>query len=159
MTVDEGLGSIAARSDNNWSEILVSFAGRAVRLVLPLLAILLGAPALAVSPQTEMIVRYAISLLVIATLAYLALQVINVGTMLVLHGQQLSVSDNRRARVIYTHYRDPHLGERARCGRGVGFTLRGTRESDRLPAEASSRKPAARATFQEPRTAKMAVNS
>jgi small-conductance mechanosensitive channel len=102
VTVDEGLRAIAARSDNNWSEILVPFAGRAVRLVLPLLAILLGAPALAVSPQTEMIVRYAISLLVIATLAYLALQVINVGTMLVLHGQQLSVSDNRRARVIYT---------------------------------------------------------
>src|SRR5688500_475043 len=101
-TIDQALRSIAARTDNDWSEILVPFAGRAVRLVLPLIAILLGAPALAVSPQTEMIVRYAISLLVIATLAYLALQVINVGTMLVLHGQQLSVSDNRRARVIYT---------------------------------------------------------
>jgi small-conductance mechanosensitive channel len=101
-TIDKALRSIAARADNNWSEILVPFAGRAVRLVLPLIAILLGAPALVVSPQTETIVQHATSLLVIGTLAYLGLQLIQVGTSLILQRQQLSVSDNRRARAIYT---------------------------------------------------------
>lgn len=101
-TIDEALRSIAARTDNNWSEILVPFAGRAVRLVLPLIAILLGAPALAVSPQTETIVQHATSILVIGTLAYLGLQLIQVATSLILQRQQLSVSDNRRARAIYT---------------------------------------------------------
>jgi small-conductance mechanosensitive channel len=101
-TIDQALRSIAARTDNDWSEILVPFAGRAVRLVLPLIAILLGAPSLAVSPQTESIVRHATSILVIGTLAYLALQLIRVGTSLILQRQELSVSDNRRARAIYT---------------------------------------------------------
>jgi small-conductance mechanosensitive channel len=101
-TIDQALRSIAARTDNDWSEILVPFAGRAVRLVLPLIAILLGAPALAVSPQTESIVRHATSILVIGTLAYLGLQLIQVGTSLILQRQELTVSDNRRARAIYT---------------------------------------------------------
>lgn len=101
-TIDQALRSIATRTDNDWSEILVPFAGRAVRLVLPLIAILLGAPALVVSPQTETIVRHATSILVIGTLAYLALQLIQVGTSLILHKQELSASDNRRARAIYT---------------------------------------------------------
>jgi small-conductance mechanosensitive channel len=101
-TIDQALRSIASRSDNDWSEILVPFAGRAVRLVLPLIAILLGAPALVVSPQTETIVRHATSILVIGTLAYLGLQLIQVGTSLILQRQELSVSDNRRARAIYT---------------------------------------------------------
>ena len=101
-TIDQALRSIAARTDNDWSEILVPFAGRAVRLVLPLIAILLGAPALVVSPQTESIVRHATSILVIGTLAYLGLQLIQVGTSLILQRQELTVSDNRRARAIYT---------------------------------------------------------
>jgi small-conductance mechanosensitive channel len=101
-SIDQALRSIAARTDNDWSEVLVPFAGRAVRLVLPLIAILLGAPSLAVSPQTESLVRHATSILVIGTLAYLALQLIQVGTSLILQRQELSVSDNRRARAIYT---------------------------------------------------------
>jgi small-conductance mechanosensitive channel len=62
----------------------------------------LGAPALAVSSRTEAIVKDATSILLIATLAYIGLQLIHVGTSLILQRQQLSVSDNRRARAIYT---------------------------------------------------------
>lgn len=102
VTTDIALRKIAARSDNDWSEILIPFAGRAVRWVLPLIAILLGAPALAVSSKTEVIVKDATSILLIATLAYVGLQLIHVGTSLILQRQQLSVSDNRRARAIYT---------------------------------------------------------
>jgi small-conductance mechanosensitive channel len=101
-TIDQALRSIASRTDNDWSEILVPFAGRAVRLVLPLIAILLGAPALMVSPQIENIVRHATSILVIGTLAYLGLQLIHVGTSLILQRQELTAKDNRRARAIYT---------------------------------------------------------
>lgn len=102
VTTDTALRKIAARRDNDWSEILIPFAGRAVRWVLPLIAILLGAPALAVSSRTEAIVKDATSILLIATLAYIGLQLIHVGTSLILQKQQLSVSDNRRARAIYT---------------------------------------------------------
>jgi small-conductance mechanosensitive channel len=102
VTTDIALRKIAARGDNDWSEILIPFAGRAVRWVLPLIAILLGAPALAVSSKTEAIVKDATSILLIATLAYVGLQLIHVGTSLILQRQQLSVSDNRRARAIYT---------------------------------------------------------
>jgi small-conductance mechanosensitive channel len=102
VTTDTALRRIAARSDNDWSEILIPFAGRAVRWVLPLIAILLGAPALAVSSKTEAIVQDATSILLIATLAYIGLQLIHVGTSLILQRQQLTASDNRRARAIYT---------------------------------------------------------
>ncbi|GFE83781.1 hypothetical protein GCM10011487_57810 [Steroidobacter agaridevorans] len=102
VTADTALRKIAARTDNDWSEILIPFAGRAVRWVLPLIAILLGAPALAVSSKTEAIVKDATSILLIATLAYVGLQLIHVGTSLILQRHQLSVSDNRRARAIYT---------------------------------------------------------
>jgi len=102
VTIDQALRSAARHPRHEAGEILLPFAGRAVRWVLPLIAIMLGAPALAVSPQAESIVRHAISIMVIGTLAFIALQLIQVISSLVLRRQQLSVSDNRRARAIYT---------------------------------------------------------
>lgn len=102
VTIDEALRAEIPQSGNDWAAILVPFAGRAVRWVLPLMAIMLGIPALAVSARTESIVQHAVSLLLIATIAFLVLQLIKVGADLVLQKQQLSASDNRHARAIYT---------------------------------------------------------
>lgn len=41
-TIDALLLSLASRTDNNWDDVLAPFAGKAVRLTLPLLAIILG---------------------------------------------------------------------------------------------------------------------
>jgi len=102
VALDEGMRWFAKRSPNGWGEVLAGFAGRAARLLLPLMAIILGAPALTFSPPIEVIVRNAVSMMVIGTIAFLLLQLVDVFATIVLQRQQLTVSDNRRARAIYT---------------------------------------------------------
>lgn len=101
-TVNQALRWWAARSDNDWDDALAPFAGRAVRLLLPMMAIILGAPVLAVSPEMKDVIQHAVSMLVVGTLAFLLLQLVNVAATLVLKRHQMDVADNRRARGIYT---------------------------------------------------------
>lgn len=101
-TIDALLLSLASRTDNNWDDVLAPFAGKAVRLTLPLLAIILGTPALAVSPDMESVIQNAVSMLLIGTIAFILLQFVNVIATLVLQRHRIDVTDNRHARAIYT---------------------------------------------------------
>jgi small-conductance mechanosensitive channel len=76
--------------------------GKAVRRALPLLALILGAPALSVSPALAEVVRNATSLLLIGVVAFVLFQVVDAATGFVLRQHRLDVSDNLQARSIYT---------------------------------------------------------
>jgi small-conductance mechanosensitive channel len=77
-------------------------AGKAVRRALPLLALILGAPALSVSPALAEVVRNGTSLLLIGVVAFILFQIVDAATTFVLSQHRLDVSDNLQARSIYT---------------------------------------------------------
>jgi len=68
--IEAFLLSRAARADTVWDDVLLPLAGKAIRRGLPLLALILAAPALAMSPALAEIVRNATSLLLIGTIAW-----------------------------------------------------------------------------------------
>jgi small-conductance mechanosensitive channel len=96
------LVSIAAGSRRSWDDFLLPLAGKAARGGLPLLAVILGAPMLSLSPALAEIVRSASSLLLIGFVAFLLYRAIDAATALVLSRHRIDVDDNLQARAIYT---------------------------------------------------------
>ena len=101
-TLDSLLTSLASRTEARWDNVLMPFAGRALRLVLPMLALILGAPALRVSPELKELIQNAVSLLLVGTIAMVLVQFVNAIAQLVLQQYRIDVADNRRARGVYT---------------------------------------------------------
>jgi small-conductance mechanosensitive channel len=77
-------------------------AGKAVRLALPLVAIILYAPVLAVSPNLQALFSRVVSILLIGTVAVILLQLVDTLETLVLARYRIDVSDNLQARAVYT---------------------------------------------------------
>jgi len=100
--VEAFLVRLAARSESSWDDLLLPLAGKALRRGLPLLAIILGAPALSVSPALAEMVRNATSLLLIGVVAFILFQIVDTVAAFVLRQYRIDVSDNLQARAIYT---------------------------------------------------------
>jgi small-conductance mechanosensitive channel len=100
--IEAFLVSLAARAETSWDDLLLPLAGKAVRRALPLLALILGAPALSVSPALADIVRNGTSLLLIATVAFVLVESVNAGAAFILNQRRLDIADNLQARSIYT---------------------------------------------------------
>jgi small-conductance mechanosensitive channel len=96
------LVSLSARAETSWDDILLPLAGKTVRRALPLLALILGAPALSVSPALAEVVRNATSLLLIGVVAFILCQLVGTVAAVVLRPYRLDVTDNLRARGIHT---------------------------------------------------------
>ena len=75
--IEAFLVSLSARAETSWDDLLLPLAGKAVRRGLPLLAIILGAPALAISPALAEVVRNATSLLLIGVVAFILFQIVD----------------------------------------------------------------------------------
>ena len=100
--IEAFLVSLSTRADTSWDDLLLPLAGKAVRRALPLLALILGAPALSVSPALAEVVRNATSLLLIAVVAFILFQIVDAAASFVLNQHRIDVSDNLQARSIYT---------------------------------------------------------
>lgn len=100
--IEAFLVSLAARSDNTWDDVMLPLAGKAVRRLLPLLALILAAPALAGSPGLEQVFRNAMSLLLIGVLAFILFQAVDAAAAIVLGQYRIEGRDNLRARSIHT---------------------------------------------------------
>jgi small-conductance mechanosensitive channel len=96
------LVSLSTRAETSWDDLLLPLAGKAVRRGLPLLAIILGAPALAISPALAEVVRNATSLALIAVVAFILFQIVDGTASFILKQHRMDVSDNLQARSIYT---------------------------------------------------------
>jgi len=101
-TLESFMSSLASRTDANWDDVLLPFAGRALRLILPLLALILGAPALTVSEGMQEILQNGVSLALIGVIGFILVQFVNAMAELILQRHRLDVADNRAARGIYT---------------------------------------------------------
>jgi len=96
------LQSLSERADTSWDDVVLPLAGKVARRALPLLALILGAPALSVSPALAEIVRNATSLLLIGVVAFILFQVVDAAAAIVLRQHRLDVADNLQARAIHT---------------------------------------------------------
>jgi small-conductance mechanosensitive channel len=101
-TLEASLQSFSSRTEANWDDVLLPFAGKALRLILPMLALILGTPALAVSEGAQQIVQNAVSLALIGTIGFILVQFVNAMAQLVLQRYRIDIADNREARGIYT---------------------------------------------------------
>jgi len=100
--IEAFLISLSTRADTTWDDLLLPLVGKAVRRALPLLAIILSAPAFTVSPALAEMVRNATSLLLIAVVAFILFQIVDAAASFVLNKHRIDVSDNLQARSIYT---------------------------------------------------------
>ena len=96
------LVSLSARAETSWDDVLLPLAGKTVRRALPLLALILGAPALSVSPALAEVVRNATSLMLIGVVAFILCQVVDTAAAFVLRPYRIDVTDNLQARGIHT---------------------------------------------------------
>ena len=94
--------SLSARTETAWDDLLLPLAGKTVRLALPPLAVILGAPALSVSPALAEVVRNATSLMLIGVVAFILCQVADAAAAFVLKQHRTDVTDNLQARAIHT---------------------------------------------------------
>jgi len=94
--------SLAARAETTWDDVVLPLAGKAIRWTLPLLALILSAPALSVSPALAEVMGNATSLLLIGVVAFVLFQVVEAASAVALKPHRLDVSDNLRARAIQT---------------------------------------------------------
>lgn len=94
--------SLSRRANTRWDDVMLPLVGRAARRTLPLLALMVGAPALATSPELELIFRNGASLLLIGVVAFILLQVVDAAAAFVLKQHRLDVHDNLQARSIHT---------------------------------------------------------
>jgi len=100
--IEAFLVSLSNRTDSSWDDVFLPLAGKAVRRALPLLALMLGAPALSVAPALAEVVRNATSLLLIGVVAFILCQIVDGAAAFVLRQHRVDVSDNLQARSIYT---------------------------------------------------------
>jgi small-conductance mechanosensitive channel len=100
--IEAFLVSLSTIAETSWDDLFLPLAGKAVRRALPLLALILGTPALSVSPELAEVVRDATSLLLIGVVAFVLLEIVDGAASFVLSRQRIHASDNLRARSIYT---------------------------------------------------------
>jgi small-conductance mechanosensitive channel len=100
--IEEFLLALAARSANTWDDLMLPLAGRAARYLLPLLALILAAPALTASPAFAQVFRNAASLVLILVVAFILFQVVEAAASFVLRQHRVDERDNLRARSIHT---------------------------------------------------------
>jgi small-conductance mechanosensitive channel len=100
--LDGFLVSLARRAETRWDDLVLPLAGKAVRLGLPLLALILGTPVLSLSPALAEVVRSATSLALIAVIAFILAEGVDIGATFITNRHRIDSADNLEARAIYT---------------------------------------------------------
>ena len=100
--VELRLSALSLRTGSTWDRVLVPLAGKTIRLTLPLVALILGVPALPVSLEMQLLFKNGVSLVVIGAVALVLVQLVQAAEALLLAQYRLDVSDNLQARTIYT---------------------------------------------------------
>lgn len=101
-SLESRLLAMSARTDGDTDDLLVPILGRAVRLLLPLLAVILSAPALAIPDQMQSLFRNGVGMVLIGAFAYILYRLVDVASQLVLRRYRIDVQDNRVARAVHT---------------------------------------------------------
>ena len=99
---ERALAGLVSRTATPWDDALLPVAGRAARVLLPLFGLILGVQTLAIPPDWQSVLRTVLSLVLIATTAFLLFLAVEATETLVLKRYRLDVKDNLEARSVYT---------------------------------------------------------
>jgi len=96
------LSRLSRRVKSPWSAILFARLRRPVRIMVPLFALMLVAPALTFSARTHDFIQHMFSICFIAVIAWLGCEGVLAGRDIILGRFDVGVRDNLKARVIHT---------------------------------------------------------
>jgi small-conductance mechanosensitive channel len=100
--IESFLIALGDASKNTWDDRVMPIAGKAIRRTLPLLGLVIGVPALAVTRGVAEVLRSTSSVVLIAVVAFIMFEVVNMAAAFMLSRYRVEVSDNLQARTIYT---------------------------------------------------------
>ncbi len=92
----------AARSPTRFFDLLVPLIGRAARMLIPVLGVILALPIIPLAAGYLQLIDKGVSIMVIVVLALLAFQAVRTLEAALLMRFDISVADNLRARKVYT---------------------------------------------------------
>ena len=99
---ERALTSLSSRTSTAWDDALLPVAGRAARVLLPILGLILGVQTLPMPADWQGVLGTVLSLVLIAATAFLLYSLVEAAETLVLNRYRLDVQDNLEARTIYT---------------------------------------------------------
>jgi len=91
-----------ARGPTRFLELLAPLVGRALRMLIPVLGVILAVPIIPLPPSYLRLIDKSVSIMLIVFLALLALQAVRTLEAALLRRFDISVADNLRARKVYT---------------------------------------------------------
>jgi small-conductance mechanosensitive channel len=100
--VEKRLVHIAKQSRTRSDDFFLPIIGTAIRLLLPLLALILGSSALDVPARFQTIFSNVVSMLMVVCVAFVLYRLVTAACDLLLERYRIDVPDNRAARVVYT---------------------------------------------------------
>jgi small-conductance mechanosensitive channel len=100
--LEERLLNWANRTKSKFDNLLVPLMGKSLRMVVPVLGIIFALPVLNLPGQYADVVSKGTGILIIGTVAWVLIEVINVGENVLLREHDISIADNLRARKIHT---------------------------------------------------------
>lgn len=100
--IESRLTALAQRTRAHSDNFFLPIVGTAIRLLLPLVAIILGTSMLAVPERLQVLFRNSTSMLLIAAIAYVLYRIVDAVCDLLLERYRLDVPDNREARAVHT---------------------------------------------------------
>ena len=99
---DAALASLSTRTANAWDDALLPVAGKAARVLLPILALIAGVQTLPIPDGYQSMFGTALTLVLIAVTAFLLYQCVHAAERLVLQRYRIDATDNLEARAVYT---------------------------------------------------------
>jgi small-conductance mechanosensitive channel len=96
------LTQFARRSHSRSDDFFLPIIGTAIRLLLPLLAIILGSSTLDIPDRLQVLFRNGVSMVLVGSIGYVLYRVVGAACDLILERHRIDVPDNRDARAVRT---------------------------------------------------------
>ncbi|HEX4121918.1 MAG TPA: mechanosensitive ion channel domain-containing protein [Verrucomicrobiae bacterium] len=100
--IEAHLAAWAAKTESKLDDLLVPLIGKSLRIIVPVLGIVFALPVLNLPSHYAEVVGKASSILLIAAIALILCQVVNLGEKYLLTKYDINVADNLQARKLYT---------------------------------------------------------
>src|SRR6185369_2859619 len=100
--VERRLADFARRTRTRSDDFLLPIVGTAIRLLLPLVAIILGLSSLDVPERLQALFRHGVSMALIGAIGYVLYRLVGAACDLILERYRIDVPDNRQARAVRT---------------------------------------------------------
>jgi small-conductance mechanosensitive channel len=100
--VEGALGAWTAKTKSKLDDLVVPMVGRALRIIVPIVGILIALPIIGLPAEYSSVVARGSSILMIVAAAWILFQIVRLGEQAVLTRYDIKAADNLQARKVYT---------------------------------------------------------